>query len=148
VSALPVGPATAQLLNALEDNHQIEVLSSTELSAGNNRRTGIEVGDVRGGLRIRFLPRLGGRGMLRLRVQPELLASRSAGIRARRMQTEVELIDGQSFLIMGLTSADNWPVLAERLFAVPPARSGYRELVVIVTPRMAELTHTALARSR
>jgi Flp pilus assembly secretin CpaC len=64
------------------------------------------------------------------------------------MQTEVELIDGQSFLIMGLTSAANWPVLAERLFAVPPVSSGNRELVVIVTPQMAELTHTALARSR
>jgi len=148
VAALPAGPATAQLLSALEDNHQIEFLSSTELSAGNNRRTGIEVGGVRGGLRIRFLPRLGNHGMLRLRVQPELIASRSAGIRARRMQTEVDLIDGQSFLIMGLTSASTWPALAERLFAVPRASSGSRELVVIVTPHMAEPTHTALARSR
>jgi Flp pilus assembly protein CpaB len=148
VSALPAGPATAELLSALEDNHQVEVLSSTQLSAGNSRRTGIELGDVRGGFRIRFLPRPGGRGVLRLRVQPELIASRSTGIRARRMQTEVELIDGQSFLIMGLTSAANWPVLAERLFAVPPVSSGNRELVVIVTPQMAELTHTALARSR
>jgi Flp pilus assembly protein CpaB len=148
VSALPAGPATAELLRALEDNHQVEVLSSTELSAGNSRRTGIEVGDVRGGFRIRFLPRLGGHGTLRLRVTPERIASRSAAIRARRMQTEVELLDGQSFLITGLSSAANWPVLAERLFAVPAKSSGNRELVVVVTPRMAELTHTALAGKR
>jgi hypothetical protein len=148
VSALPAGPATAELLRALEDNHQVEVLSSTELSAENSRRTGIEVGDVRGGFRIRFLPRLGGHGTLRLRVTPERIASRSAAIRARRMQTEVELVDGQSFLITGLSSAANWPVLAERLFAVPAKSSGNRELVVVVTPRMAELTHTALAGKR
>jgi len=145
VVALPAGPAPAQMLSALEENHQIEVLSSTELSAGNGRQVGMEAGAARGGcgLRIRFLPSLGAHGMLRLRVQPELVASRSAGIRARRMQTEVDLVDGQSFLIRGLSSAANWPVLAERLFAVPTKSSGNRELLVIVTPQIAGLTHTA-----
>ncbi len=150
VIALPAGPAPAQMLSALEDNHQIEVLSSTELSAGNGRRAGMEAGAVHGGcgLRIRFLPSLGGHGTLRLRVQPEITASRSVRVPARRMQTEVELVDGQSFLIMGLSSAANWPVLAERLFAVPPKSSGNRELVVIVTPQIVELTRTALAGKR
>ncbi|HXJ44356.1 MAG TPA: Flp pilus assembly protein CpaB, partial [Bryobacteraceae bacterium] len=111
VVALPAGPAPAHMLSALEENHQIEVLSSTELSAGNGRQVGMEAGAAHGGcgLRIRFLPSVGAHGMLRLRVQPELVASRSAGIRARRIQTEVDLVDGQSFLIRGLSSAANWP---------------------------------------
>lgn len=149
VVALPAGPAPGQMLSALEENHQVEVLSSTELSAGNGRRAGMEAGGARGGgLRIRFLPSLGSHGMLRLRVTPELTASRSGGIRARRMETEVELVDGQSFLIMGLSSAANWPVLAERLFAVPAKSSANRELVVIVTPQIVELTRTAALAGR
>jgi Flp pilus assembly protein CpaB len=150
VVALRAGPAPAQMLSALEDSHQVEVLSSTELSAGNGRRVGMEAGTARGGwgLRVRFLPTLRGHGSLRLRVQPELVALRSAGIRARRMETEVELADGQSFLILGLSSAANWPVLAERLFGVPPKTSGNRELVVIVTPQTVELTHTAAVAGR
>ena len=40
-------------------------------------------------------------------------------------------MDGQSFLIMGLSSSANWPVLAERPFALPPQSSGDRDLVVI-----------------
>ncbi len=147
-AALRAGPATAQLLSALEDSRDIEVFSSTELSAGNGRPAGIEVGGARAGLRIRFLPRLGLHGTLRLRVQTELTGTRPAGIRPRRMQTEVELLDGQSMLVMGLTAAADWPVLAERLFASPAAGSANRELAVIVTAQMAELTHTALAGSR
>ena len=147
-ATLRAGPATAQLLSALEDSREIEVFSSTELSAANGRPAGIEVGGVRAGLRIRFLPRLGLHGSLRLRVQTELTGARSAGMRPRRMHTEVDLLDGQSMLVMGLVAAADWPVLAERLFANPAASSANRELVVIVTAQMAELTHTALAGSR
>ena len=88
---------------------------------------------MRGGcrMRIQFLPLLRGRGTLRLRVQPDIIVSRSARIPPRRMETEIELVDGQSFLIMGLSSSANWPVLAERLFALPPQSSGDRDLVVI-----------------
>jgi Flp pilus assembly secretin CpaC len=64
------------------------------------------------------------------------------------METEVELVDGQSFLILGLTSAANWPVLAGRLFALPPTSSANRELVVIVTPQIVELTRTAALAGR
>ena len=65
------------------------------------------------------------------------------------METEIELVDGQSFLIMGLSSTANWPVLAEQLFALPPQITGNRELVVIVTPQIVELTRiTTLAGGR
>jgi hypothetical protein len=70
VIALPAGPEPVELLSALEESHQVEILSSTELSAGNNRRVGMEAGNMhRGcGLRIRFLPLLEGHGTVRLRV--------------------------------------------------------------------------------
>jgi len=151
VIALPAGPALVQSLSALEESHQIQILSSTEVSAGNERRVSMQAGAVQSGcrLRIQFLPLLGGHGTLRLRVQPEIIVSRSARIPARRMETEIELVDGQSFLIMGLSSPANWPVLAERLFALPSKSTGNRELVVIVTPQIVELTRiTALAGRR
>jgi len=85
---------------------------------------------------------------VRLRVQPEIIAARSARVPARRMDTEIELVDGQSFLIMGLSSAKDWPVLAERLFALPPNSSGNRELVVIATAQIVELTRTAALAGR
>jgi len=150
VMALPAGPEPVELLSALEENRRVEILSSTELSAGNNRRVGMEAGNMRHGcgLRIRFLPLLEGHGAVRLRVQPEIIAARSARVPARRMDTEIELVDGQSFLIMGLSSAKDWPVLAERLFALPPKSSGNRELVVIVTAQIVELTRTAALAGR
>jgi Flp pilus assembly secretin CpaC len=64
------------------------------------------------------------------------------------MDTEIELVDGQSFLIMGLSSAAKWPVLAERLFALPLKSVGNRELVVIVTAQIVELTRTATLAGR
>ena len=150
VITLPPGPEPVELLSALEESHQVEILSSTELSAGNNRRVGMEAGNMqRGcGLRIRFLPLLEGHGTVRLRVQPEIIASISARVPARRMDTEIELVDGQSFLIMGLSSAAKWPVLAERLFALPLKSVGNRELVVIVTAQIVELTRTATLAGR
>jgi Flp pilus assembly protein CpaB len=150
VIALPAGPEPVALLSTFEENHQVEILSSTELSAGNHRRVGMEAGNMhRGcGLRIRFLPLLEGHGTVRLRVQPEIIAAISARVPARRMDTEIELVDGQSFLIMGLSSATTWPVLAERLFALLPKSSGNRELVVIVTAQIVELTRTAALAGR
>ena len=151
VITLHAGPAPGLLLSALEENHQIEVLSSTELSAGNDRRVSMQAGAPYSGcrLRVQFLPLLGDHGTLRLRVQPEIIVLRSARIAARRMETEIELVDGQSFLIMGLSSATNWPILAERLFALPSKITGNRELLVIVTPQIVELTRiTTLAGGR
>jgi hypothetical protein len=149
VIALSTGQAPVQLLKALEESHQIEVLSSTELAAGNRRRVGMEAGAVRGGcrLRIQFVPWLEGRKML-LRVQPEIVAPTSSRIPARRMETEVELVDGQTFLIVGLSSADNWPTLAERLFALAPKSVGKREPVVMVTTRIVEHAGTTALAGR
>jgi hypothetical protein len=79
---------------------------------------------------------------MRIRVQPEITASRSAGLATRKMDTEVELVNGQSFLLSGLSAASDWPVLADRLFAGCPRESGNRELVVLVT-----LQHIAAPRA-
>ncbi len=148
--ALAPGLASEQIVRSLEESHQIAVLSSTELSTGNNRRVSMQAGAARGecGLRIRLLPLLGETGNLRVRVQAEITASRSTGVPARRMETEVELVDGQSFLVVGLSSPADWPILAKRLFALPPPHSGSRELLVIVTAHIPGLTHTAALAKR
>jgi Flp pilus assembly secretin CpaC len=81
-------------------------------------------------------------------VQPEITASASAGVATRKMDTEVELVNGQSFLMSGLSAATDWPVLADRLFAGRPRDGSNRELVVLVTLKMIEPISTAVVASR
>jgi type II secretory pathway component GspD/PulD (secretin) len=81
-------------------------------------------------------------------VQPEITASPSAGVATRKMDTEVELVNGQSFLMSGLSAARDWPVLADRLFAGHLRESGDRELVVLVTLQIIERAGTAVVASR
>ena len=100
------------------------------------------------GLHLRFRPQRAGTGTLRIRVQPKITASRSAGVASRRMDTEVELVDGQSFLVSGLSAAADWPILAQRLFPGRTAESGARELLVWVTPQVIEPVHTAAVAGR
>jgi Flp pilus assembly secretin CpaC len=99
------------------------------------------------GLHLRFRPRLDETGTLRIRVQPKITVSRSAGVASRKMDTEIEVVDGQSFLVSGLTAAADWPVLA-RFFPGQPAEGGHRELLVWVTPQIIEPVGLVAAAGR
>jgi Flp pilus assembly protein CpaB len=156
--AVPPGREAEQVFHDLEASHQIDVLWSAQLRTANHRSASMHAGaswrnspadkDGTCGLRLRFLPRLDERGTMRIRVQPEITASGSTGIATRKMDTEVELVNGQSFLMSGLSAASDWPVLADRLFAGRPRDSSNRELVVLVTLKMIEPVSTAVVASR
>jgi hypothetical protein len=143
VIPLARGPESGQTVLALEQSRQIEVLSSTQLTAGSNgvnvrADAGHDTGwhhraNTHCGLRIQFLPLPGPDGTVRLRVRPEINNPRSTAAAGRRIEAELELADGQSFIVTGLRSAADWPALAERIFAVPVKESGERELLVLVT---------------
>jgi pilus assembly protein CpaC len=110
------------------------------------------------GVRLKFLPTVTPRGTIRLNVTPEVSAldySNSLqvqgytipGLSVRRMQTEIELEDGQSFVIGGLIdnrmteTLDKIPGLSKlpllgKLFQSRSIQKNNSELLVLVTPEL------------
>ena len=110
------------------------------------------------GIRIRFLPRITPRGTIQLQVAPEVSSldfgnavifsgTTIPAMSTRRIQTEVELDSGQSFVIAGLLDnrltetiskipgLANIPLLG-RLFTSRAVKRNNSELLVIVTPEV------------
>jgi pilus assembly protein CpaC len=110
------------------------------------------------GIRLNFQPNVTPRGTIRLKVQPEVSSLDYAnavtvqgltvpGLSSRRVQTEVELESGQSFVIAGLldnqTSESlskvpgigSIPVLG-KLFQSKVVNKSNSELMVIITPEV------------
>ena len=110
------------------------------------------------GIRLNFIPTITPRGTIRLQVAPEVSAldySNGAeisgfevpGLSTRRVNTEVELSDGQSFIIGGLldkSMTDTFqkipflgdiPILG-KLFQSESRTKNDTELIVIVTPEI------------
>jgi pilus assembly protein CpaC len=110
------------------------------------------------GVRLKFLPTVTPRGTIHLAVTPEVSAldySNSLqvqgytipGLSVRRMQTEIELEDGQSFVIGGLIdnrvteTIDKIPGLSKlpilgKLFQSRSIQKNNSELLVLVTPEL------------
>ena len=110
------------------------------------------------GVRIHFLPRITPRGTIRLHVTPEVSSLDYAdaltvsgftipALTTRRVDTEVELEDGQSFAIAGLLdnttteSLSRIPGLADipllgKLFTSKSISRANSELLVIITPQL------------
>jgi pilus assembly protein CpaC len=110
------------------------------------------------GIRLNFLPTVTPRGTIRLQVAPEVSQLDFANaitiqgfsvpaISTRRVQTEVELESGQSFVIAGLLdneTTDNWskvpgigsiPVLGN-LFKTRSFKKTNSELLILITPEL------------
>jgi pilus assembly protein CpaC len=110
------------------------------------------------GIRIKFLPKITNRGTIQLQVAPEvssldysnsvtLSGTRIPALSTRRVQTEVELDSGQSFVIAGLLDnrvteslskipgLSNIPLLG-KLFTSKSITKQNSELLVIITPEL------------
>jgi pilus assembly protein CpaC len=110
------------------------------------------------GIRLNFIPTLTPRGTIRLQVAPEVSALdytnevdisgfEVPGITSRKVNTEVELADGQSFMIGGLLDKNlnetfekipflgDIPILG-KLFQSEVKTHNDTELIVIVTPEV------------
>jgi pilus assembly protein CpaC len=110
------------------------------------------------GIRIKFLPRITPRGTIQLQVAPEVSSldfgnavifsgTTIPAMSTRRIQTEVELESGQSFVIAGLLdnrlteTISKIPGLASipllgKLFTSRAVKRNNSELLVIVTPEL------------
>lgn len=112
------------------------------------------------GIRLNFTPTVTLRGTIRLDVEPEVSSLDTAngltvsgytipGLDVRRVQTQVELMNGQSLVIAGLLDNQarevlskvpglaNVPVLG-KLFQSRSLQKNNSELLVIVTPQIVE----------
>ena len=122
------------------------------------------------GVLLTFLPTITNRGTIRLQVAPEVSALDYANavniggatvpaLTVRRVKTEVELSDGQSFVIGGLLDnreTDNFekipflgdiPILG-RFFQSMQRTKSNTELIVIVTPEIVNPIDAGTPRSR
>jgi len=110
------------------------------------------------GIRLGFLPVITPRGTIRLQVSPEVSAldytnsvtvagTTVPGTSTRRVQTEVELLSGQSFVIAGLLdnqtqeSFSKVPGIGDipllgKLFQSKSVTRSHTELLVIITPEI------------
>ena len=153
VSALDSGVLAGQALIRLEEQRLMEVFSMTSLTTGNNREVSLQTGANYNspagggyGLRIQFLPTWNQSGILRMKVQPEITAPGSGSVSNRKFESEVELTDGQIFVVTGLGNPADSPSLAERLFAGRAKEPANRELFVVVTPQVLRPVQTAARR--
>lgn len=125
-------------------------------SAGGSTAVTIEFKEY--GIRLNFIPTITPRGTIRLQVAPEVSALDFAhavtisgfevpAITSRRVNTEVELKDGQSFILGGLLDNEesetfqkipflgDIPVLGKFFQSMTRSKSN-TELIVIVTPEL------------
>jgi pilus assembly protein CpaB len=153
VSAVDSGVLAEEMLHRLEEQHSLEVYSTTRLTTGNNREVSFQTGSdyqpsAGGayGLRIQFLPTWNRSGNLRLRVRPEITSPGATAVSICKFESEVELSEGQIFVVTGLGNPADLPSLAERLFAGRVKEPANRELFVVVTPHVVRPVETVARR--
>lgn len=122
-----------------EKEKSIETISSSRLLVSYRMHAGAQwsLNENRYGLRVQFAPisQVGHR--VRLRVNPEVTYPNESGVATRRVETEIEVGSGQSFLVKGLVSQPQFPSLWEKLFPGRTPPSGGQGLILVVTPKLA-----------
>lgn len=146
VAVLPAGASWESTFGALEKGKKLQVVSSSHLTAANERAVTMDAGRQAGyALRVVLRPTLDDRGGLRVHLKPELAWPKGQGTASRRMETDVALADGQSLVVGGLAEQGEVPALLERLFA-QKGQAAQRRLVLVVTAAVTQPLHTAANR--
>ncbi|MBL8221295.1 MAG: Flp pilus assembly protein CpaB [Bryobacterales bacterium] len=139
VTAFRSGSDWQQSLAKLREQKTLDVVSSSHIQSGAKTEAGaqwaLDSQNSGAGLRIRFAPSTQGDGKMRLKVHPEVVTPGTDGLHTRSVETEIEVGDGQSFLVRGLADAANLPVLWQKLFPEKEPQPK-REMVVLVTPKL------------
>jgi pilus assembly protein CpaB len=139
VAALRVDASLDDAWRRWENEKSVETLSSSRLLVSYRMNAGAQwsLNENHYGLRVQFAPisQIGPR--VRLRVNPEVTFPNEGGVATRRVETEIEVGSGQSFLVKGLVSQPEAPALWEKLFpGRAPAPKG-QGLILLVTPKLA-----------
>jgi Flp pilus assembly protein CpaB len=125
---------TGELLEALKQKHELEIVSSGKIAAGTARSASYRVNAAPYHLRVRFSPAQNRNGSAKLRVTPEISVPSGDGVETRQYDASVD--DGGSFLVQGWARDASGRRALERLF--PGQAWVNRELVILVTPQERE----------
>ncbi|MFN0101050.1 MAG: Flp pilus assembly protein CpaB [Bryobacteraceae bacterium] len=115
----------------------LRMLSTESADSPQWQEVSVQAGGTRRGeysLRLRLTARAAAKGMLRVQVRPELTMPERGGVTSRRFSADLNVAEGQSFVVAGFERDASAPELVERLFQSQPAGT---ELLLLVTPRVA-----------
>lgn len=139
VTALRPDAGLEEVWQKWESEKAVETLASSRLLVSYQMLAGAQwsLNENRYGLRVQFAPISQTGPRVRLRVNPEVTYPNQSGVATRRVETEIEVGSGQSFLVKGLVSQPDTPALWEKLFpGRAPAQEG-NGLILLVTPKLA-----------
>jgi Flp pilus assembly protein CpaB len=131
VAAFSAETNAAELVRKLEQTQELELVSSSLLTASVGRPVSVRAAAPPYRLRVQFSPAADALGKVSLRVQPEVSLRNGAGVETRRY--DADLPDGASFLVRGLLHDQNDAGILARLY--PGHSWSGRELVIFVTAR-------------
>ena len=144
VAAFRAGTEIDDLIQKLVEKREVEILSSSRLTANAHRPAILSEGAGACQLRVQFSPETDGHGNGALRVKPDIRWKRAEGLETRGFEAQAP--DGNSFIVSGLLRSPADRSLLDGIF---PGRSwNGRELVILVNYARSKSIHTArLARA-
>ena len=120
---------TDELVRKLEGSQDLELISSSVMSASVGRPASVRAAAAPYSVRVQFAPAADSQGKVSLRVQPEVSLRNGTDVETRRY--DADLPSGVSFLVKGLMQDQNNSGILSRLY---PGHSWTgRELVIYVT---------------
>ncbi len=131
VAAFRTDTDVNELVRKLEQSKELELVSSSKLSAAVGRPVSLRAAATPYQLRVQFSPAADSAGKVTLRVQPEISLRHGAGVESRRYDAEVP--NGGNFLVKGLFKEQSEANILGRLF--PGHAWNGRALVIFVTSR-------------
>jgi Flp pilus assembly protein CpaB len=143
VAAFRSDANAAELIQKLEQTRELELVSSSVLTAGVGRPVSVRAAAAPYRLRVQFSPATDSLGKINLRVQPEVSLRNGSGVETRRY--DADLPDGASFLVKGLLRAQNEAGILPRLY--PGHVWNGRELVIYVTAQSRGIPSSSVAQS-
>ena len=150
VVAFRPGGQVEKVFERMQRSNGVEMLTTSQLLASQKQEAGaqwsLESKTTGCGLRIQMAPSIQAGGRIRLRVHPEVSTGGEDGISRRKVDTEIEVSDGQSFLVRGFAEPARIGLLWNQLFPGKSTAAARQDMVVVVTPRVIR-TVPALAAS-
>lgn len=150
VMPVPASVDLAALSKQWTEKNQWEVLSASRLVTASGREVSVqasaetEPSSAANGLSVQLRPSVLGGGLLRLRVQPQLVVPQGVGTVKHRFASELDLSMGQSAVIMGFPAAPTAPLI-DTLFPLTGSQHRQQQLVILVTPKTVRPARTAAA---
>ncbi len=144
VTEFSAGKEGNTLLQSLEQQHEVEVISAQHFTASPGRSARFRTGPAACQLGLEFSAEAGPGGKLNLRVKPETNVQIAGGIETHRY--EAELPSSASFLVTGVLSEARDRQSLERLFPKHSWSNG--RLMILVTAQAQSQGEAAVAQSQ